>query len=104
MIGQIESGKINIRILANNATSITLQTDRKFQGKVIQPQFDAVNTVGEHGLGMSITVFDKDKSHLFLFDTGSIKQSIVENIEALGVKYDEIEKIILSHGHFDHFG
>ena len=104
MIGQIESGNIKIRILANNATSITLQTDKKFHGKVIQPQFDAVNTVGEHGLGMSITVFDADKSHLFLFDTGSIKQSIVGNIEALGVKYEEIERIILSHGHFDHFG
>ena len=104
MIGQIESGNIKIRILANNATSITLQTDKKFQGKVIQPQFDAVNTVGEHGLGMSITVFNGIKSHLFLFDTGSIKRSILGNIEALGVRYDEIEKIILSHGHFDHFG
>ncbi|MHA1988131.1 MAG: MBL fold metallo-hydrolase [Promethearchaeota archaeon] len=104
MIGQIESGNLKIRILANNATSITLQTDKKFNGKVIQPQFDAVNTIGEHGLGMSVTVFDDEKSHLFLFDTGSIKQSIVGNIEALGVKYNEIEKIILSHGHFDHFG
>jgi 7,8-dihydropterin-6-yl-methyl-4-(beta-D-ribofuranosyl)aminobenzene 5'-phosphate synthase len=104
MIGQIESGNLRIRILANNATSITLQSDNKFNGKVIQPQFDAVNTVGEHGLGMSITVYDNNKSHLFLFDTGSIKQSIIGNIEALGVKYKEIEKIILSHGHFDHFG
>jgi len=104
MIGQIESGSIKIRILANNATSITLQTDKKFQGKVIQPQFDAVNTVGEHGLGMSITISDNGKSHFFLFDTGSIKQSIIGNIEALNVKYGEIEKIVLSHGHFDHFG
>ncbi|MHA2180846.1 MAG: MBL fold metallo-hydrolase [Promethearchaeota archaeon] len=104
MIGQIESGNLKVRILANNATSITLQTDEKFQGKVIQPQFNAVNTIGEHGLGMSVTVYDDEKSHLFLFDTGSIKQSIVGNIEALGVKYSEIEKIILSHGHFDHFG
>ncbi|MHA1933631.1 MAG: MBL fold metallo-hydrolase [Promethearchaeota archaeon] len=104
MIGQIESGNLKIRILANNATSITLQSDKKFQGKVIQPQFDAVNTVGEHGLGMSVTVFDNEKSHFFLFDTGSIKQSIIGNIEALDVKYNEIEKIILSHGHFDHFG
>jgi 7,8-dihydropterin-6-yl-methyl-4-(beta-D-ribofuranosyl)aminobenzene 5'-phosphate synthase len=104
MIGQIESGKIKIKILANNATSITLPSDNKFQGKVIQPQFDAVNTLGEHGLGMSISVFDNENSHLFLFDTGSIKQSIIGNIEALNVKYNEIEKIILSHGHFDHFG
>ena len=104
MIGNLESGKISIKILANNATSITLQTDNKFKGRVIQPQFDAVNTVGEHGLGMSITIFDDEKSHIYLFDTGSIKQSIIGNIEALGVKYDEIEKVIISHGHFDHFG
>jgi 7,8-dihydropterin-6-yl-methyl-4-(beta-D-ribofuranosyl)aminobenzene 5'-phosphate synthase len=104
MIGEIESGNIAIKILANNATSITLQTDKKFNGKVIQPQFDSVNTVAEHGLGMSITIFDNDKSHLFLFDTGSINQSIIGNIKALNVKYEDIEKIILSHGHFDHFG
>ena len=104
MIGQIESGNIKIRILANNATSITLQTEKKFEGTVIQPHFDAVETVGEHGLGMSVSVFDGEKSHLFLFDTGSIKQSIIGNIEALNVKYNEIEKIVLSHGHFDHFG
>ncbi len=104
MIGQIGSGKIKIKILANNATSITLQTENKFKGNVIQPQFDALNTVGEHGLGMSIAIFDDGKSHLFLFDTGSIKESIIGNIEALGVKYDEIEKVIISHGHFDHFG
>lgn len=104
MIGHIESGKIKIQILANNATSITLQTDKKFEGRVIQPQFDAVKAVGEHGLGMSITIFDEEESHLILFDTGSIKQSIIENIEALSVKYEEIEKIIISHGHFDHFG
>ncbi|KKL90529.1 hypothetical protein LCGC14_1903780 [marine sediment metagenome] len=104
MIGQIESGKLKIRILANNATSITLQTDNRFGGSVIQPQFDSVNTVGEHGLGMSITVYDDEKSHEFLFDTGSINQSIIGNIKALNVEYNEIEKIILSHGHFDHFG
>ncbi|MHA2289469.1 MAG: MBL fold metallo-hydrolase [Promethearchaeota archaeon] len=104
MIGQLESGNIKIRILANNATSITLPTNTKFEGKVIQPQFEAVNTVGEHGLGMSVTVFDGEKSHLFLFDTGSIKHSMIGNMKALNVKYDEVEKIILSHGHFDHFG
>jgi len=87
MIGEIESGNITIKILANNATSITLQTDKKFNGKVIQPQFDSVKTVAEHGLGMSISIFDNDKSHLFLFDTGSINQSIIGNIKALNVKY-----------------
>ncbi|MFX1239605.1 MAG: MBL fold metallo-hydrolase, partial [Promethearchaeota archaeon] len=97
----IESGKIIIKVLTTNATSITLLTDEKFNGKVIQPEAATIKAIGEHGLSMSIKI---DDTHLFLLDTGGLYQAIIENSKQLGVNLSEVEKLIISHGHFDHFG
>jgi len=100
----IESGKVNLKVLTNNLTSITILTEEKFNGKVIQPMLTANRVVGEHGLSVAIEIQDNDSNHLFLMDTGSLTQSIFENSKQLGVDLTQVEKLILSHGHFDHFG
>ncbi len=100
----IESGKVIVKVLATNTTSITLLTEEKFNGKVIQPEVSANRTVGEHGLAMSISVQDNDEKHLFLLDSGGLSQTIVENSKQLGMNLNDVEKFVLSHGHIDHFG
>ena len=100
----IESGNVIVKVLATNTTSITLLTEEKFNGKVIQPEVTANRAVGEHGLAMSISVKDNGEKHLFLLDTGGLSQTIVENSKQFGVNLNDVEKFILSHGHFDHFG
>ncbi|NVM46681.1 MAG: MBL fold metallo-hydrolase [Candidatus Lokiarchaeota archaeon] len=100
----IESGKLIVKVLTTNETSLTLLTEDKFNGKVIQPGANANRARGEHGLALSISVTDNDTKHLFLLDTGGLSQAIVNNSEQLGVNLNEVEKFILSHGHFDHFG
>jgi len=104
MLESIESGKVKIKVLSTNETSITLLTNDKFQGKVVQPEATANRVTGEHGLAMSIEVKDNNVSHLFLLDTGGLNQTIIENSKQLGVNLNNVEKLILSHGHFDHFG
>lgn len=65
------------------------------------------NTAGKtpHGLlaefGLSILI-EMDE-HKILFDTGQ-KISAVHNAQILGVDLSDIDKIVLSHGHFDHTG
>jgi len=100
----IESGKVIVKVLATNDTSITLLTEDKFNGKVVQPGATANRVRGEHGLAMSISIVDNEERHLFLLDTGGLAQTIVNNSKQLGVNLSEVEKFILSHGHFDHFG
>ena len=100
----IESGNVCLKVLTNNLTSITVLTDEKFNGKVIQPMLTANRVVGEHGLSVAIEIQDDDSKHLFLMDTGSLTQSIFENSKQLGVDLSQVEKLILTHGHFDHFG
>ncbi|TFF83735.1 MAG: MBL fold metallo-hydrolase, partial [Promethearchaeota archaeon] len=100
----IESGKVSLKVLTNNLTSITILTEEKFKGKVIQPGISANRVVGEHGLSVAIEIQDNDSKHLFLMDTGSLTQSIFENSKQLGIDLTQVEKLLLTHGHFDHFG
>ncbi|MFO7795334.1 MAG: MBL fold metallo-hydrolase [Promethearchaeati archaeon] len=100
----IEEGKVTLRVLTTNTASITVLTEEKFGGKVIQPEAAANRVVGEHGLSMSIEIQDGEEKHLFLLDTGGLTQAIIDNSKQLGVDLNEVEKLILSHGHFDHWG
>jgi 7,8-dihydropterin-6-yl-methyl-4-(beta-D-ribofuranosyl)aminobenzene 5'-phosphate synthase len=100
----IESGKVTIKVLTTNTASITLLTEDKFKGKVIQPEAAANRVVGEHGLSMSFQIEENGESHLFLMDTGSLTQAIIENSKQLGINLNDVEKLVLSHGHFDHWG
>ncbi|MFX1442212.1 MAG: MBL fold metallo-hydrolase [Promethearchaeota archaeon] len=100
----IGSGKVTIKVITTNTVSITVLTEKKFGGKVIQPEAKANRAVGEHGLSMSIEIEGEGSSHLFLFDTGGLSQAIIENGKQLGLKLNDVEKLIISHGHFDHWG
>ena len=58
----------------------------------------------EHGFSVLIRVFSGDKSSCVLFDTGASQMGIVENAERMGINLNEVEAIVISHGHYDHFG
>ncbi len=57
------------------------------------------NFWGEHGL--SFLIQNKEK---FLFDTGKSFDVFNHNLETLGEKKEDISKIFISHGHYDHTG
>lgn len=54
---------------------------------------------GEWGQSMLV----ETDENTFLFDTGP-SERIIENVERLGVDLSKIDKIVLSHGHYDHTG
>jgi len=58
----------------------------------------------EHGFSMLIRVFSQNKASYVLFDTGGSPDVIVENAKRMGISLSEVEGIVLSHGHYDHFG
>lgn len=57
------------------------------------------NLIGEYGFSCLITIDDRS----LLFDTGSAG-ALFHNSKALGIKLEEIEDVVISHGHFDHTG
>jgi 7,8-dihydropterin-6-yl-methyl-4-(beta-D-ribofuranosyl)aminobenzene 5'-phosphate synthase len=60
--------------------------------------------IAEHGLSMLITVYKGDQKHTILFDTGYNNFGVLNNMAQLDTGPDEIESIVLSHGHMDHTG
>ncbi|MEM2108121.1 MAG: MBL fold metallo-hydrolase [Candidatus Bathyarchaeia archaeon] len=59
---------------------------------------------GEHGFAILIRVFSGQKTSCILFDTGVSADGVVENAQRMGLNLGEVECIVLSHGHYDHFG
>ena len=55
--------------------------------------------VGEHGLSFHI----QSGQHSLLFDAGQTDLALI-NAETLKLPLDELEAIVLSHGHYDHTG
>ena len=66
--GGIESGNVIVKILTSNATSITLPTEPRFGGKVVQPRTKTIKALAEHGLAMSIDILNDGDPHRILLD------------------------------------
>jgi len=60
--------------------------------------------LAEHGLSLLVTVYQGQRRHTILFDTGYTQIGVPHNLELLEVDTDGIEAIVLSHGHMDHTG
>eukprot|EP00768_Dysnectes_brevis_P000322 gnl/Dysnectes_brevis/1069_a1192_1895.p1 GENE.gnl/Dysnectes_brevis/1069_a1192_1895~~gnl/Dysnectes_brevis/1069_a1192_1895.p1 ORF type:complete len:283 (-),score=71.27 gnl/Dysnectes_brevis/1069_a1192_1895:357-1205(-) len=54
----------------------------------------------EHGLSMLVEVDGRS----ILFDTGSTVPVLKHNLEALHVDINQVDSLVLSHGHYDHTG
>jgi len=60
--------------------------------------------VAEHGFSVLIEVFKGSGKQVYLFDTGFTVGALMHNIQRLNVQIDDIDAIIISHGHPDHAG
>ena len=104
MLEEIESGKITLKVLTTNEVSITKLTEDRFNGKVIQPGRSVNRALAEHGFAMSVQIDEVERKRMFLLDTGGLSQAIIHNCKQFNIDLKDVEKLILSHGHFDHFG
>ena len=78
-------------MIKNNEIKITTLDDNTSQGYGVR---------GEHGF--SVLVQTKDMN--LLVDTGAAADTVVHNAVVKGIPLNEIDAIILSHGHWDHTG
>jgi 7,8-dihydropterin-6-yl-methyl-4-(beta-D-ribofuranosyl)aminobenzene 5'-phosphate synthase len=68
------------------------------ESKIIEP------LLAEHGLSLFIKIFKGNQQHSILMDAGWSEIGVIHNLKILGVDLSDIEAIVLSHGHMDHFG
>jgi 7,8-dihydropterin-6-yl-methyl-4-(beta-D-ribofuranosyl)aminobenzene 5'-phosphate synthase len=60
--------------------------------------------MAEHGFSMLVRVSLDNNSYSILFDAGCSPEGVVTNASRMGLNLSEVSAIVLSHGHYDHFG
>jgi len=107
MVGSVEWARVSV--LVENLTDMLLTDDedrrihrfglidhfRPPHGKVV---------CTENGISYWIEVGRGNESHTFLFDTGLTGMPCLHNLEALGFDLADVESIVISHAHPDHYG
>ncbi len=100
----IEPGSLSIRILTTNETNVTVQSEKRFAGAVVQPGAAASGFLGEHGFAAWVEIKQGEQRHSILFDTGGLNATIMNNLGRMNLKLADVGKVVISHGHFDHTG
>ena len=113
-----EIHQISITILMDNSTDFLLTNSAHATRPplIVNERFHLPPPVAEHGFSALVNIVKdtKDKaeknsgmhnnsSNTFLFDTGVSENGIIHNADIFGMDFNQIDGIILSHGHFDHF-
>ncbi len=77
----------------------TLKISVLVENSTFKPGF-----LAEHGLALLIEVTGEEERKLILFDTGQTSDTLLHNMEKLGIQPPSLDLVILSHGHYDHTG
>ena len=97
-----EADKLEVTILVDNYTDLLL-----LQGTEVvkRPAIGPPNApLAEHGLSCLLKVYADSEEHVVLMDASISTTCLFHNANALGVDFGQVESVVLSHGHIDHFG
>jgi 7,8-dihydropterin-6-yl-methyl-4-(beta-D-ribofuranosyl)aminobenzene 5'-phosphate synthase len=112
-IEQVE--KISITILMDNSTDLLLKNSAHALRSplIVNERLNLPPPAAEHGFSALVNVtkannrdkaenWDESTGSTFLFDTGVTENGVIHNADLFGIDFNQIDGIILSHGHFDH--
>lgn len=60
--------------------------------------------VSEFGLSMHVETYKGDQTRQVLMDFGFTPEALNNNLTLLGIEARNLDALVLSHGHYDHFG
>jgi 7,8-dihydropterin-6-yl-methyl-4-(beta-D-ribofuranosyl)aminobenzene 5'-phosphate synthase len=97
-----EADRMEVTILVDNYTDLLMLGSTEVVKRPAVPPPNA--PLAEHGLACLVKVSAGSEEHVVLLDTGIAPECLFHNAELLGVDLGQVESVVLSHGHFDHFG
>jgi 7,8-dihydropterin-6-yl-methyl-4-(beta-D-ribofuranosyl)aminobenzene 5'-phosphate synthase len=102
-IAPLMADQASISIIMDNSFDLLMaSTDIAKRFPLGPNPFEKPLPIAEHGFSVLIKVKQGDKEGQVLFDTGISRRGILYNLDALEVNLNEVQAIILSHGHADH--
>lgn len=101
-----EVDKIEIMTLQDNYVDIAaMDSNEVIQRALPVKDLELKNSVlAEHGFSAVVTLTTNTDSHSILFDFGFSEHGAAFNADALNIDLHNVEAMVLSHGHMDHFG
>ena len=60
--------------------------------------------LSEFGLSLHLTSQQQDQTREILLDFGYTPEALLNNMRLLGIEPERLSALVLSHGHYDHFG
>ena len=96
----------NVDFLSSNNRK-EVQSLRRWTKKQYEPEWAQAHTelpFAEHGFCMLLRVFRNQETSTILFDTGISSNGVIMNAKRMGIDLSEVSYVVLSHGHYDHFG
>lgn len=97
-----EADKLEVTVLVDNYTDVLLLQNTDI---VKRPRLNPPNVpLAEHGLSCLLKVCAGSEEHVVLMDAGVSTTCLSHNADVLKVDLSKVESVVLSHGHFDHFG
>lgn len=97
-----EADRLEVTILVDNYTDLLLlqSTEVIKRPRVAPPRAP----LAEHGLSCLLKVYADSEEHVVLMDAGIAATTLFHNADLLNIDLSLAESVVLSHGHFDHFG
>ncbi|MFX0055027.1 MAG: MBL fold metallo-hydrolase [Promethearchaeota archaeon] len=105
-----ELDSLEVIAIVDNSLSIWTDPERedvqRYQKWVEEEEEDVDRPLPVAGAGLSLYVRAKvdTETYTILYDTAETSQNMENNTAALGLNLKEIDAIVISHGHDDHFG
>jgi 7,8-dihydropterin-6-yl-methyl-4-(beta-D-ribofuranosyl)aminobenzene 5'-phosphate synthase len=100
-----EASKLEITSLMDNTVDFLSTNHRKeVQTFPHWAQKYSELPFAEHGFSMLLRVSNRQKTFTILCDTGISPNGVVVNAKRMGIDLKEVSYVVLSHGHYDHFG
>ncbi|MBP1928904.1 7,8-dihydropterin-6-yl-methyl-4-(beta-D-ribofuranosyl)aminobenzene 5'-phosphate synthase [Methanolinea mesophila] len=97
-----QADRVEITVITDNYTDLLMQEESLNVRRFKAPR--PLAPLAEHGLSCLVKVRKGSEEHCLLMDTGISPTCFLHNTDLLGVDCDAIEEVVLSHGHWDHFG
>jgi 7,8-dihydropterin-6-yl-methyl-4-(beta-D-ribofuranosyl)aminobenzene 5'-phosphate synthase len=96
---------LEVTILVDNTMDVLLPGNALVQRAPLQTNsFERPPLLAEHGYSLLVTVTQQGHKTSLLYDTGLGEDTVLHNMDVLGINLDDVRAIVLSHGHTDHHG
>ena len=102
----MEADKVTITTLVENYVDMLMPDTDVVKRVGLADHFDLRKRpiLAENGLSLLVDVEGGGQRSTFLFDAGLTSEVLLHNMSVLGRGPEEIDAIVISHGHPDHYG